>query len=90
MRIDCNTCPARGHHCAECIVATLAQMPVMPPEGSPQLTVSHEEPLDDMERCAVDLFAGLGMITPREALRARAWCDPSASGPGVPTARFVG
>ncbi len=63
MIVDCTTCPVRGRACGECIVPVLL-------DAQPGL------PLDDEERRAVDVFVSAGLVTPREAVFARAMPEP--------------
>lgn len=64
MRIDCETCPARDRHCAECMVTALLQLAPL------------EQRLDDDERRAVDVLASAGLITAQEAVSATARIEP--------------
>jgi len=48
MRIDCETCPARGYECDDCVVSVLL--------GPPELTRA--------ELAAIDLLADRGLVVP--------------------------
>jgi hypothetical protein len=42
MLVDCQTCPVRDVHCAECVVTalnTLTTIPVLGPDGPPEQTL---------------------------------------------------
>lgn len=65
MFVDCETCPARGRSCDDCIVPILL-------DAHPGM------PLDEGERRAVDAFVGAGLLDVREALRVRAVSEPLA------------
>ncbi|WP_446663962.1 hypothetical protein [Flexivirga sp. B27] len=64
MRIDCETCPVRDRHCAECMVTALLQLAPL------------EQRLDADERRAVDGLASVGLITAQEAASASARIEP--------------
>ena len=64
MRIDCEACPVRDRHCAECMVTALLQLAPL------------EQRLDDDERRAVDGLASVGLITAEEATSATARIEP--------------
>lgn len=57
--IDCDTCPARGPHCGECVV------PLLVPGWT------DEQPLGRAERAAVGCFVRAGLIAPAAADRLR-------------------
>lgn len=54
MHIDCDTCPALGERCSDCVVSVLL--------GPPELLV--------LERQAVALLASRGLIPPLQDPRA--------------------
>jgi len=62
--IDCQSCPVRDLHCADCMVTTL----LMPASG--------ELPLDGAERAAVTRFVEAGLVSSREASSVRAQREP--------------
>lgn len=74
MHIDCATCPARGRHCSECMVAALVwpSIPVGYAADEHAATTSGTVPLDAAERRAVEAFVAAGLIDRHaaEALRA--------------------
>ncbi len=90
MRIDCDTCRAPRHRCADCVVTAVLRMPDGSVEDPSGPATGHDEPLDHEERRAVDLFAGIGLIAAREAVRARAWCEAVTEPGEGGRARFVG
>lgn len=64
--IDCQTCPVRDVHCADCMVAALAPIPI----GGPEILTGL--PLDRAERRAVSLLLAAGLVTHESAHAARA------------------
>ncbi len=74
MLIDCQTCPVRDVHCADCMVAALTAIPVGAPEVPPGL------PLDRLERRAVSILLGAGLVSHETAHAARAVLDDDAGG----------
>lgn len=64
-QIDCDTCPVKGLHCDECVMTAFLAIE------------SGELPLDAVERRAVSVFAGAGLITPEEAQSATARTEPA-------------
>lgn len=64
MIIDCQTCPVRDTHCADCMVPALL---------APR---SADLPLDAVERAAVGRFLAAGLLTPEEAAGLRAHREP--------------
>lgn len=64
MRIDCETCPVRDRHCAECMVTALLELAPL------------EQRLDSDERHVVDGLASAGLITAQEAESATARIEP--------------
>lgn len=69
MLIDCQTCPVRDVHCADCMVTALADIPVGAPEDTRGM------PLDRAERRAVSVLLTAGLVTPEAAHAARAEPD---------------
>ncbi|GAA6525753.1 hypothetical protein [Intrasporangium sp. DVR] len=66
MLIDCQTCPVRDVHCADCMVTALGAIPV----GAP--VVDTGLPLDRAERRAVSVLVAAGLVTHETANAARA------------------
>ena len=64
MIIDCQGCPVRDTHCADCMVTTLFA------PGAAEL------PLDAVERAAVGRLVAAGLVAPEEGARARARREP--------------
>lgn len=65
MIIDCQTCPVRGTHCAECMVPVVARQWLGDPGRAPHHdhgSLADEGELDDAEWEAVDVFVRAGMI----------------------------
>jgi hypothetical protein len=67
MIIDCQSCPVRDTHCADCMVTTL----LVPTAG--------DLPLDAAERGAVGRFVAAGLVAPEEGARVRARPEPWAT-----------
>lgn len=63
-QIDCATCPVRGLQCDECMVTAFLAIG------------SGEMPLDPVERRAVNVLAGAGLISGEEAQGAVARSEP--------------
>lgn len=66
MKIDCETCTARGASCRDCVVTFLT----VERHGQPTME------LDDAERAAIEVLASSGLVpplrlTPRPRLHAR-------------------
>lgn len=85
MLVDCQTCPVRDVHCAECVVTALASIPLRPgasvPSGDRNATGGPETltaPLDRAERRAVSALLAAGLVTTATANAARAELTPSA------------
>ncbi|GAB3870736.1 hypothetical protein GCM10028802_01180 [Terrabacter terrigena] len=83
MLVDCQTCPVRDVHCADCMVTALTATPLrlggtrpsgggLPeltdPAAAPPATV----PLDRAERRAVSAFLAAGLVTTATANATRA------------------
>lgn len=67
MIIDCQTCPVRDLHCADCVVTAL-----LAPQGA-------QLPLDAAERAAVTRFVDAGLVSVQQANSASARREPWAS-----------
>lgn len=65
MEIDCQTCPARGAHCDDCVVSFL----LGPPE------------LQEDERRAVSVLASRGLIPPLQDPRPGSTATSGREGP---------
>jgi hypothetical protein len=82
MWIDCQTCPAPGRRCGECVLTALlalpahdrVQLPGEPGSTAPPSAQATGLALDPAERRAVALFVGAGLLGRERAgaLRARA------------------
>ena len=72
MLIDCQTCPVRDVHCADCMVTALADIPVGAPGA---MRATRGLPLDRAERRAVSVLVTAGLVTPEAAHGARAEPD---------------
>ncbi len=70
MLIDCQTCPVRDVHCADCMVTALADIPVRAP-----VAATRGLPLDRAELRAVSVLLTAGLVTPEAAHAARAQRD---------------
>lgn len=75
MLVDCQTCPVRDVHCADCMVTALTAIPVRP-GASVGADDSVTAPLDRAERRAVSAFLAAGLVTTATANDARAQLDP--------------
>jgi hypothetical protein len=67
MIIECQSCPVRDLHCADCMVTAL-----LVPQGS-------QLPLDVSERTAVSRFVEAGLVSAQEAASASARREPWAA-----------
>lgn len=67
MIIECQSCPVRDLHCADCMVTAMLV---------PQ---SAQLPLDAAERAAVARFAAAGLVSAPEAASAGARREPWAA-----------
>ena len=67
MIIDCQSCPVRELHCADCMVTALAT-----PTGS-------ELPLDAAEQAAVGRLVAAGLVSAQEGAAATARREPWAA-----------
>lgn len=85
MLVDCQTCPVRDVHCADCVVTALAAIPLRPgasvpgpddrADDAPQTMTA---PLDRAERRAVSALLAAGLVTTATANAARAELSPAA------------
>ncbi|GMA39820.1 hypothetical protein [Mobilicoccus caccae] len=64
MIVDCGTCPVAGWACADCAVRVLLEVPV----GGLRL--------DPVERRAVDVFVGAGLLRAEDASELTAEVEP--------------
>lgn len=69
MHIECESCPVRDRHCADCMVTVLLGMPA--PVASP-VEDELRLVLDDRERRGVQTLFAAGLISESEARGARA------------------
>ncbi len=67
MHIDCESCPVRDRHCADCMVTVLLEMPAPRIEQDELGLV-----LDDRERRGVKALFSVGLISEAEMRNARA------------------
>jgi hypothetical protein len=78
MLVDCQTCPVRDVHCADCMVTALNEIPLRSAasrrdvERGGALTA----PLDRAERRAVSAFLAAGLVSTGTANAARAELEP--------------
>jgi hypothetical protein len=75
MLIDCQTCPVRDVHCADCMVTALTDLPVGTPAAA-----TRGLPLDRAERRAVSVLLAAGLVTADAAHAARAEPDEDLGG----------
>ena len=91
MLVDCQTCPVRDVHCADCMVTALTAIPVLMADGSraraPGAAGEADPgallhpgpttvPLDRAERRAISVLIAAGLVTPATANAAGACLDP--------------
>ena len=91
MAFDCETCPVRGRHCDDCVVATFLGLPAAPPrvvhetgrplsdpEAPPLLPQGAALELVAEERATVRRLVAAGLLAPEDAagLRAEVVADP--------------
>lgn len=77
MLVDCESCPVRGRHCADCMVTALTRIPMptlRPAEdaGGPLDPL----PLDTAERRAVAVLLAAGLVDRQAADHASARLEP--------------
>ena len=80
MLVDCQTCPVRDVHCADCMVTALTAIPMRPgpgADGADAVTA----PLDRAERRAVSAFLAAGLVTTATANATRAQLEPVEQAP---------
>ena len=92
MLVDCQACPVRDVHCADCMVTALTVSPLrsglrsgvrtsgagrVDPVGRPPGVASTTVPLDRAERRAVSALLAAGLVTTATANAARAELDPA-------------
>ncbi|GAA2038745.1 hypothetical protein GCM10009740_33970 [Terrabacter terrae] len=87
MLVDCQTCPVRDVHCADCMVTALTAIPLRPgaevpgpdqPRGDASGLGTVTAPLDRAERRAVSALLAAGLVTTATANAARAELAPAA------------
>jgi hypothetical protein len=91
MAFDCETCPVRGRHCDDCVVATFLGLPTVPeravhetvhplsdPEGPEVARGAPGLELVAEERATVRRLVAAGLLAPEDAagLRAEVVADP--------------
>lgn len=88
MLVDCQTCPVRDVHCADCMVTALTAIPLRQGDavGAPDVATA---PLDRAERRAVSVFLAAGLLTTASANALRAELDPVEQAPRESRARAV-
>ncbi len=69
MLIDCQTCPVREVHCAECMVTALTL-------GAPEARRAESVPLDAPEERAVSVLLSAGLVSRATAAAAQALLEP--------------
>jgi hypothetical protein len=84
MLVDCQTCPVRNVHCADCMVTALSALPIVAPPVDRRSASAHRVgpddadplpatvPLDRAERRAVSVLLAAGLVTTATANAARA------------------
>ena len=90
MLVDCQTCPVRDVHCADCMVTALTALTAIPLRsgvrtsgaghdahaGGPPAGAGGTAPRDRPERRAVSAFLAAGLVTSTTANAALAELDP--------------
>jgi hypothetical protein len=91
MAFDCETCPVRGRHCDDCVVATFLGLPTVPTRAVPETGRPLSDPegpevaegvpgleLVAEERATVRRLVAAGLLAPEDAagLRAEVVADP--------------
>ncbi|HET7397445.1 MAG TPA: hypothetical protein VFJ94_02890 [Intrasporangium sp.] len=71
MLIDCQTCPVRDVHCADCMVTALSVGELLADTAR----------LDPAEQRAVSVLVEAGLVSRREAAAARAVREPAGDPP---------
>ena len=67
MHIECQSCPVRDQHCADCMVTVLLEMP------APRMGIAaFDLTPDEHERRGLDVLVAAGLVSPAEAYAARA------------------
>ena len=78
MLVDCQTCPVRDVHCADCMVTALNEIPLR--SDASRRAVDRGEavtaPLERAERRAVSAFVAAGLVSTGTANAARARLEP--------------
>mgnify|MGYP000904890584 CR=1 FL=1 len=74
MIVTCDTCPAQGQRCDDCVVTVLATIAVGHPNG---------RRLDAAERRAVGFFVAAGLVDGRYAATLTATVHPRTAGQAV-------
>ena len=100
MLVDCQTCPVRDVHCAECMVTALTAIPLRPGavvpgsdqhrgDASGTVIGTVTAPLDRAERRAVSALLAAGLVTTATANAARAELAPATPAAGQRARRAV-
>ena len=79
MLVDCQTCPVRDVHCADCMVTALNEIPLRSAASRTRRRPRREAvtaPLDRAERRAVSAFLAAGLVSTGTANAARAELEP--------------
>ncbi len=93
MLVDCQTCPVRDVHCADCMVTALTAIPLRQGVTAPGADTRPDRPrplddrrevdgvmtapLDRAERRAVSAFVAAGLVSVSTANTARAEIEPA-------------
>jgi hypothetical protein len=78
MLVDCQACPVRDRHCADCMVTalTMIPLPTLRPVGGPEPLTQDAAPLDPAERRAASVLLAAGLVGRDEVARAVARVEP--------------
>lgn len=79
MLVDCQTCPVRDVHCADCMVTALNEIPLRTAVSGRDVDRGEAvtAPLDRAERRAVSAFLAAGLVSTGTANAARAQLEPA-------------
>ncbi len=76
MLVDCESCPVRDHHCADCMVTALTRIPLPALRPVADVADPGSVPLDPAERRAVSVLLAAGLVDRQAADQASATLEP--------------
>jgi hypothetical protein len=78
MLVDCESCPVRGHHCADCMVTALTRIPIPDLRAVDDPAASRDSvPLDPAERRAASVLLAAGLVNRQEVDLATVRLEPA-------------